>query len=110
MPKITDITLHLTTLVRQCQISERSFRSAATRMQAGSEKAIFIHFWQEHARMTCELQEKVRWLGGTLHDEDRPQPWGGLQFRDNATEEEIIGALMQCESDDAELLIDYEYV
>jgi hypothetical protein len=109
MIRIQDILPLLQPLVQKGYASEQSYRSALTYIVDGNERALFIYFWQEHAKIVCEMQEKVRWLGGVMNDEARQTPWGSLLFRDQAGEDEIVTVLRECENKDAELLEAYAF-
>jgi hypothetical protein len=107
MVRTPEVIARLTDLTQRAQEAEILFRNAATCAEPGSARILFIHFWQEHARLACELHHKIRWLGGELVI-DATGPWGGLLFRDDVTEDDALQTLLACEAQDAELMTAYE--
>jgi len=110
MIKSHDVVNSLGQLIQISAISEACYRRAIASMRTESEMALFIYFWQEHGRIVCELQEKVRQFGGILQEDARQAAQEPLCFRKNNSQEEIEAALSDCVRADAELLHSYEYV
>jgi uncharacterized protein (TIGR02284 family) len=108
MIKTQDIVSHLKPLIGQARACEHSYRAALNTVAERNDKALFIYFWQEHARMMCELEDKVRSLDGSIVADVQPA-WGGIVFRDSLNPEEMIRALYDCERKDAEILDAYTY-
>ncbi len=82
MIKSQDVISQLQRLIEKGRAGEQSYRSALASIVDGNEKVQFIYFWQEHAKMVCEMEDKVRWLGGLLDELPGKARWGGLLFND----------------------------
>ena len=110
MIRLSEVAQKLAELLRASNRSEQAYRNAMTQVTEGSEKALFIFFWQEHAKMVCQLEDKIRWLGGVVDEASREPAWGNLSFREDIGEAEMALALADCERRDAELLNHYEFI
>lgn len=106
MIKTYEVVQHLQELICKAHRTEQAHRNALAAMTGTEEQTLFIYFWQDHARMMCELENKVRWLGGTPKD-NGSTAWGRLIFKEEPEEEQKIVALCECEHRDAEMLEAY---
>jgi hypothetical protein len=105
--KITEVVNALKTILEQARASEHHYRMALSCMQQGSETISFIYFWQEHARMMAELEDKIRWLGGSVPDEPN-SAWQRFVFKTETAPAEVTQALLTCKHSDEELLRHYQ--
>jgi hypothetical protein len=108
MIKAQDILKILQPLLLKARQADQLYRSALGTVSDSNERVLFIYFWQEHAKILAELEEKIRWLGGEVLAIECP-PWGGLHFKEVSLMEERIKSLQECIHQDAETLETYDY-
>src|SRR4051812_38924302 len=101
--KSRDVVRVLELLRVQAQESERCYRNALTCITQAHTTVRFIHFWQEHARIVADLEQRVLRFGGVL-EEKREASWGRLIFNENAQPEDIDRALEQCLRQDSDTI------
>ncbi len=106
--KMCDVVPHLLQIIEAARSTERQYLATLSCMKAGQPTLQFIYFWQEHARMVSELEEKVRWLGGAVPDVVG-SAWSGLHFKSDSEDAEFSEALWACTQADDELRSRYEF-